>query len=91
MNTETIKDWVFNVAGVFVLWILLHYGAANLYPKFCAEASILGFIKSIFIAEAPHCIAMRWVIYNGGSIIHTMWISIGLWVTGKLFTNILKK
>ena len=91
MTIETFKDWIFNIGGVFILWILLHYIAANLYAKFCAELSAIGFIKSIFIAMSPHCIAMRWVIYNGGSTIHTMWISIGLWFTGKLLTDWLKK
>ena len=87
MNIDIIKDWVFNVGGIFMLWIILHYMAANLYARYCAEYSILGLIKSIFIAEAPHCIAMRWMIYHGGSSIHTMWVSIGVWFTGKLFSK----
>jgi len=91
MNIQNIKDWFFNIAGVFIVWILLHFAAANMYAIFCAELSLLGLIKSIFVAEAPHCIAMRWIIYNGGATIHTMWISIGLWFTGKIFTNLFKK
>jgi len=91
MNIEIIKEWFYNIGGVFIVWILIHYISANLYPMFCAEASIYGLIKSIFIAEAPHCVGMRWIIYNGGSVIHTMWISIGIWVSGKIFTNLLTK
>jgi hypothetical protein len=90
INFESIKNWIFNIAGVFIVWILLHYLAANLYASFCAELSIFGLFKSIFVAATPHCIAMRWIIYNGGSTINTMWISIGLWFTGKIFTNIIK-
>jgi len=88
MWIETIKNWIFNIAGIFIIWIILHYAAANLYAKFCAELSILGFIKSFFVSEAPHCLALRWLIYNGGTAIHTMWVTIGLWCTNKLLTSI---
>jgi hypothetical protein len=91
MNFEAIKDWVFNVGGIFILWILLHYISANLYASYCAEYSILGLIKSIFVAEAPHCVAMRWMIYHGGSAIHSMWVSIGLWIMGKIFAKCINK
>jgi len=89
MKIEDIKDWCFNIAGVFVLWLFLHYISANLYAHYCAELSFIGFFKSIFIAEAPHCVALRWLIYKGGSVIHTMWASIGLWITGKIFTGLM--
>lgn len=91
MNIATIKEWVFNVGGIFIMWIVLHYIAANLYARFCAEYSLFGLIKSIFIAEAPHCMAMRWMIYHGGAAIHTMWVSIGIWFTGKLFSKVMKE
>lgn len=90
MNFEILKNWFFNVAGIFILWIVIHYAAANLYARFCAELSFIGFVQSIFIAEAVHCIALRWVIYNGGLIIHTMWISLGIWITGKILINIIQ-
>ena len=88
MNIQVIKEWFFNIASIIIMWLLLHFTAANLYARFCAELSIFGFIKSIFVAEAPHCVAMRWVIYNSGSVIHTMWISIGIWIMGKMFKHV---
>ena len=88
MNIQVIKEWFFNIASIIIMWLLLHFAAANLYARFCAELSIFGFIKSIFVAEAPHCVAMRWVIYNSGSVIHTMWISIGIWIMGKMFKHV---
>jgi hypothetical protein len=89
MNFETLKNWFLNVAGIFILWIVIHYAAANLYARFCAELTFIGFVQSIFIAEAVHCIALRWVIYNGGQIIHKMWIShvlisLLLYITGDI-------
>ena len=41
--------------------------------------------KSAFVAPAPHCQAMRWVITNGGNIITQMWIVLGTWACGKIF------
>jgi len=84
---DTIKiytKYICEVIGIYILWIILHYVSANLYPYFCAELGIWGFIQSIFVAESPHCIAMRWMIYNGGNVIHVMWISLGVWIVGKI-------
>lgn len=88
MDIKSIITTVYQIAGGIVLWILIHFAAANLYPIFCAEYTILGFIKSIFVAQAPHCIAMRWVIYNGGDVINRMWISIAIWISGKLLLKL---
>jgi len=88
MDIKNIISYVYDISGIFVLWIAIHYIAANLYPRFCAETSLFGFIKSIFVTQAPHCVAMRWVIYNGGNIINSMWASIALWVTTKIFNGV---
>ena len=87
---KLISSLFYDIAGVFILWITIHFVAANLYSRFCAEQSLLGFIKSIFIAQAPHCIAMRWIIYNGGNVINSMWISIAVWFTSKVFNKIIQ-
>ena len=87
MNVRELFNTIYEVAGVFILWICLHYVAANLYPNYCAESSVAGFIKSIFVAQAPHCVAMRWIIYHGGIAINSMWISIAIWVSSKLLRN----
>jgi hypothetical protein len=88
MNIKSIFNAIYQVAGIFILWIIIHYIASNLYPKFCAELTFLGFIKSMFVAQAPHCIALRWIIYNGGIAINSMWISIALLITTKMLKKI---
>jgi hypothetical protein len=88
MNIKELLMSIYEVAGVFILWICLHYVAANLYPSYCAETSVVGFIKSVFVAQAPHCIALRWVIYNGGIAINSMWITIAIWISSKLLRNV---
>ena len=88
MNFKSIFSTIYEVTGGFILWIIIHYIASNLYHRFCAELTLIGFIKSIFVAQSPHCIALRWVIYNGGLAINNMWLSIGIWFTGKLIKKI---
>jgi len=88
MNIKSIFNAIYEAAGVFILWIIIHYIASNLYPKFCTELTFLGFIKSMFVAQAPHCIALRWIIYNGGIAINSMWISIAFWATTKMLKKI---
>jgi hypothetical protein len=87
---NTIKDFLINVCGIYIIWILLHMIASNLYPMYCAELSFFGIIKSAFIAPAPHCQAMRWVIHNGGNVITQMWVVLGTWCCGKLFKTIIQ-
>jgi len=84
MNIKELFITVYEVTGVFVLWICLHYISANIYPYYCAETGFTGFIKSVFVAQAPHCIALRWVIYHGGIAINSMWITIAIWFSSKL-------
>jgi len=78
------------IAGIYILWIGMHFVCANIYPHFCAERTFFGFIKSIFVAETPHCVAMRWVIYNGGNVIHSMWTTLSIWISGKCLTGAMR-
>jgi len=75
-----IKSLVF----YYILWITLHYICAHMYPELCAPKTIYGFVITPFIVSAPHCVAMRWVIYEGSNLIHTMWIVFGTWITSRL-------
>ena len=87
---ENVKQFIKNaieIAGIYILWISIHFICSNMYPHFCAEFTAIGFIKSMFVIEAPHCEAMRWVIYNGGNIIHGMWAAIGIWFTKQLLVH----
>ena len=88
MNFNLIQNFIYDVAGIFILWIIIHYVSANLYSNFCAELTVYGFVKSIFVSQTPHCIAMRWIIYNGGNAINSMWISFALWITTKFIKSI---
>ena len=74
------------VAGVYLTWITLHYGAAHLYTKFCAHDTVVGFILSPFMVVAPHCRALRWVVSTASGVIENMWIVFGTWVCANILT-----
>jgi hypothetical protein len=70
--------------GIYIAWIIIHYGASHFYIYFCVPASILGFLASPFIATSQHCQALRWVIHQGGNSINAMWLIFGTWIAKYL-------
>lgn len=73
-----------SVAGLYILWMVLHFVSANLYVYYCAHMSLFGFLMSPVLASAPHCRAIRWVLNSGAQSIDAMWIVLGTWVCSKL-------
>ena len=71
---------VINLFGIYILWISAFYFASHLHVKYCVPATVLGFILTPFLVPAPHCQAMRWVIYNGGNSIMSAWFILGAWI-----------
>ena len=65
---------------LYFIWISMHYLASHLYTMVCTPWSVKGFILSPLLIPAPHCEALRWVIYHGALRIHTMWILLGGYV-----------
>jgi hypothetical protein len=76
--------FVFAVGKLYLLWILLHYFASHFYIKYCVPPTFMGLIVSPFFVPAPHCKALRWVIYNGGLTIESMFAMMGLWLYSKI-------
>jgi len=73
-----------SVYGIYLLWILLHFGATHLYVEYCVPKSWFGLLTSPFLTSTPQCQGLRWIINNGGNQINNMWISIGSWIYIKL-------
>jgi len=73
-----------SIAGLYILWMILHFISANLYVYYCAHMSLFGFLMSPILASAPHCRAIRWVLNSGAQSIDAMWIVLGTWVCSKL-------
>lgn len=89
-HLQTAKNFLKSAAGVYVIWILLHYISPHIYVRYCVPATITGLVMSVFIAPAPHCQALRWTIYNGGNTIIAMWIFIGTWFMQLLIPSAVK-
>ena len=80
---KTIK-FVLSISGVYLLWICLHYVASHLYVKCCVPNTLFGFIMSPFMTATPHCVGLRWIVYNAAQIINNMWIILGTWICSTI-------
>ena len=69
-----------NACLLYLIWSVIHFIASQMYPKFCVPFSPYGFIISIFMVSTPHCIALRWAVYNGAAAINNMWLLLGCWI-----------
>ena len=65
-SIKSFAQWAVSIitrgAIVYIMFILLHYAASNIYPCMCTPLTVMGFVMSPFMVLAPHCEAMRWVI-----------------------------
>jgi hypothetical protein len=86
VKTYTVNAFwfAFDACRIYLMWVVLHYLASHLYVYFCAPNTFVGFIYSPFIIAAPHCRALRWVIFNGAISIDNMWLVFGTWICSKL-------
>ena len=80
---KTVR-YVIQISGIYLLWILLHYVAAQLYIKFCVPNTFVGFLMSPFMTATPHCQGLRWIIYNAANMINNMWIILGTWICSTI-------
>ena len=81
---KMIKFFI-QVSGVYLMWILLHYFASQLYVKLCTPSDIFGLLMSPFLSSTPYCQGLRWVIYNGAVMINNMWIVLATWLCANVF------
>ena len=80
-------NYVLEIGGIYMLWVVLHYCAAHLYIYYCAPATLPGFLLSPLLAPTPHCSLLRWAIYQGGEIINVMWIMLSIYAVRLLTPN----
>lgn len=82
-TTSFTKDFQYFFFFYFA-WITAHHISPHLYIYFCTPNTVWGIVASPFMATAPHCTGLRWVIYQGGNTINTMWISFAAYATSKM-------
>jgi hypothetical protein len=79
-----VVRFISKMAGIYIMWIGLHYVSAHLYTKVCAPETLLGFIMSPLMVVAPHCRALRWVVYTAAGVIDNMWLVFGTWICANI-------
>ena len=84
MYLDILRNPIIRLVGIYIAWILCHYVASHLYVYFCTPLTFIGFLFSPFIVAAPHCQALRWTVYHGGSTIINMWMLFGAWIISKI-------
>jgi hypothetical protein len=80
----TLLKHLVQVGGLYLLWIIIHFGASALYLEWCVPQTMAGFLWSPFLAPMPHCRVLRWAIYEGGESINVMWLMISVFVARLL-------
>lgn len=84
---NTAKSFFSGVAGIAfirILWVFVHWSVSRIYPYFCAPEGLFGLFLSPFVSQAPHCIAMFWLIEISRRCIKDMWLVIGTFVVYKV-------
>jgi hypothetical protein len=81
---NVLRNPISQLIGIYFAWIACHYIASHLYVSLCTPLTFVGFAFSSFMVAAPHCQALRWVVYNGGATIINMWGVLGAWVVSKI-------
>lgn len=76
--------FIFKISGIYLLWICLHFIASHLYIKLCVPSTIIGFIMSPFMTATPHCLGLRWIVYNAANMINNMWLILGTWICSTI-------
>jgi len=94
MNTDTVREYYqtlynyvtpfLSLFGIYIVWICIHYLSPRLYVSYCVPATIIGFIYSPFLAQSPHCIALRWAISKSGESIYNMFGILSMWLLTKI-------
>jgi len=82
-NVRPYLEFINAAVGLYFLWVVIHFVAAQLYVYYCVPLTFMGFIMSPLMVAAPHCSAFRWCIINGANNISTMWVVFGTWLASK--------
>ena len=77
MKVIEFVNWFLSIFGIYILWILLHYYASQMYVTYCVPTGFYGFLITPILVQSPHCCIFRWMINNGAYTINNIWGFIG--------------
>jgi len=85
VRTTTNLLWIaYDASKIYLLWVLLHFSASQVYVPICSPFSFWGFLITPILAATPQCKALRWIINTGGSTMETMWVIFGVWFCSQI-------
>lgn len=70
-----------------LIWFVVHWVVPRVYVPLCVPSGIYGFVQSLFLTDAPHCVALRYLMNMSCFNINHAWISIGTAMLGYATTS----
>ena len=83
-STKNLLWITYDASKIYLLWVLLHFSASQVYVPICSPFSFWGFLITPILAATPQCKALRWIINTGGSTMETMWVILGVWFCSQI-------
>lgn len=76
------------IIGIPLCWFIIHWIVPRIYVPMCVPRGLYGFVQSMFLTDAPHCVALRYLINISCFNINYVWVSIGTAIVGYATTNL---
>lgn len=80
---KTLIGNLWQLTGIYLIWVGMHYSATWLYSYWCTPWGVIGFMITPFLVASPHCYALRWCIIHGAETITAMWVVLGTWLVTR--------
>lgn len=79
--------FVTSAMSTYLLWVFLHFMAAQTYIKYCVGNTWSHMVLSIFYVSSPFCQGVSWVIFHGSRNIYFMWFVLGSFLSKYFVYN----
>lgn len=70
--------------GIYLFWSLTHITASNIYSKYCANWSLLGWVSGGLNAITPQCKAILWLQNTTSNGFSSWWMTTSTWIVTKI-------
>lgn len=63
----------------YVAWTCVHWTCSNLYVSLCTPYTGIGFLKSFYLVQSPHCSAINWLGHISMTNVKDMFAVCSMW------------
>jgi hypothetical protein len=71
----------------YVVWVVVHFTASNLYMMHCVGKGFIGLLLSPLFVSTSYCQGLSWIIFTGSRQIMALWVTIGTYLLTLLCTG----